>query len=205
MNGGGALRIQYLGAKLHSVREAMNRLVVPRDDVDMNAILFMLNKTFFAGAIPFGQSAAFGWLPAGMMHEGETVWTRSKGVRIWMHPFRVHPRDREPSVERPYARFEARIAILLHELCHAFVMSYARRDDAESWEFDVGKGGHGHVWQCLAMAIEDLVEKVMGLSLDLDRFHSLYLDKALRGRKTEKCEVERYEFEKTRSGQGRGS
>jgi hypothetical protein len=42
----------------------MNRRVVPRE-ADMNDILFILNKTFFAGATPFQAARAFGWLPVG--------------------------------------------------------------------------------------------------------------------------------------------
>jgi hypothetical protein len=196
-SGEGKLSIQHLSAKLHSMRNDMNRRVVPRE-ADMNDILFILNKTFFAGATPFQAARAFGWLPVGAWHEGDTVWRRKLGVRVWMHLFRVHKRDQKLSIDRPYATFEARMGILCHELCHAFVMSYGRRDDEESWEYDVGKGGHGHVWQHMVMDIEGLLEKFVGLSVDLGRFQSLYLDKALRSKATEKWEVEKYELERTK-------
>jgi post-segregation antitoxin (ccd killing protein) len=50
----------------------------------------------------------------------------------------------------------------------------------------------------MVMDIEGLLEKFVGLSVNLGRFQSLYLDKALRSKATEKWEVEKYELERTK-------
>jgi hypothetical protein len=75
-------------------------------------------------------------------------------------------RDRE-------VRLTKHLSLLLHEMCHAFLTSYACR--ARRYHLkasQAGKDSHGEAWCDLALSVEQGVEKTFGLRLDLDRRRS---------------------------------
>lgn len=66
------------------------------------------------------------------------------------------------------------LSTLLHELSHAFLERFACKDGIY-WS-NIGMGGHGRVWQLIGLEIESQTMRLLNMSLDLTRGHSLLQD-----------------------------
>lgn len=85
-----------------------------------------------------------------------------------MHPTLVPPDFGE------YATLDF-LSTLVHECIHAFLQYYPCWW-CRAWDWDYGDGGHGRIFQVLAMKMEEVFPRLVGLPVRLGRFESVVGD-----------------------------
>lgn len=156
--------------RFKELRVLMNEGPSSRSNIFKPALILeflrVFNDIFFMSAIKFDFDWANARAPAG---SAVSVYHPDDGTatfRIVMCSASWQPNCKSSTPDR--------LGALLHEAIHAFFMLYACKE-CKTEHFNVG-AGHGRAWQMVAFKLEEVLPRLLGVSVNLGRFEALRRD-----------------------------
>jgi hypothetical protein len=137
-------------------------------------LLDILTVMFFPGTVSYEFEFKSLW----KISELGSTLVKEKTSLVQLHPIATYMDILDvpdlPGNSVLNKRALSRLCVLLHEICHAFVFTYACRQCPGSvpnvfWNLK----GHGFAWQRTSHAVEFAAQSTLGLPFDLHRFHSI--------------------------------